>query len=424
MSLFILTTVVQLTTEFCGPSKREEMKTIGLMKNTVQHYAWGSATAIPQLLGKENPTRKPWAELWMGAHPKAPSLVNFKGQWTALDKLIETYPLEILGPKVAARFQNRLPFLFKVLAAAKPLSVQAHPDREQARRGFEAENSRGLPADAPDRNYKDENHKPECICALTEFYALHGFRNIDEIVAGMSICCPTSLSAELDQLRPNPNVQNLKQFYSQLMQMDPKRQKRIIDETLHNMHRLPEPDAVFWVKKLSEQYPSDIGILSPILLNLICLQPGQALFLPAGELHAYLKGTGIELMANSDNVLRGGLTPKNIDAAELLKVVRFEPRTVNVLKSMDESPSEKVYVSPADEFVLSSINVYDGSSYQSPASRNVEILLCTNGEAHIQKAGTHKIVKMKKGQAVLIPAAANRYRISGNAAVYKAAVPI
>jgi mannose-6-phosphate isomerase len=400
------------------------MKTIGLMKNTVQHYAWGSATAIPELLGEENPSHKPWAELWMGAHPKAPSLVNFEGQWVALDKLIEIHPQDILGQKVAARFQNKLPYLFKVLAAAKPLSVQAHPEREQAHLGFEAENSRGLPADALNRNYKDENHKPECICALTGFWALHGFRNIDDIVTMLTICCPTGLAAELDQLRPRPNAQSLKQFYSQLMQMDSERQKRIIDETLHNMHRLPETDAVFWMKRLSEEYPSDIGILSPILLNLICLQPGQALFLPARELHAYLEGTGIELMANSDNVLRGGLTPKNIDVAELLKVVRFEPRTINTLKCVYESANEKVYVSPADEFVLSWINVSDGSSYQSSASRSVEILLCTTGEAYIQEAGTHKILKMKKGQSVLVPAKANRYRISGTAAVYKAAVPV
>jgi len=400
------------------------MKTIGLMKNVVQHYAWGSPTAIPELLGEQNPSRRPWAELWMGAHPQAPSLVNFKGQWVALDQLIETHPHDILGPKVAARFQNKLPYLFKVLAAAKPLSVQAHPDRQQARRGFEAENSRGLPPDAPDRNYRDGNHKPECICALTGFCALHGFRNIDEIVAMMTICCPTGLAAELDPLRAHPNAQSLKQFYSQLMQMGPERQKRIIDETRHNMHRLPEPDAAFWVKKLSEEYPSDIGMLSPILLNLVYLQPGQALFLPAGELHAYLEGTGIELMANSDNVLRGGLTPKNVDVAELLKVVRFEPRKINTLQIVDASATEKVYVSPADEFVLSSINVNEGRSHQSAASRSVEIVLCTTGEAYIQEAGINRKINMKKGQAVLIPAAARRYRISGNAALYKAAVPI
>ncbi len=400
------------------------MKTAALMKNTVQHYAWGSATAIPALLGEKNPSRKPWAELWMGAHPTAPSLVNFKGSWVALDELIGMHPQDILGPKVAARFQNKLPYLLKVLAAAKPLSVQAHPDREQARQGFEAENSRGISTDAPNRNYKDDNHKPECICALTGFWALHGFRNIADIVAMITTCCPTGLATELNQLRQHQNAQGLKQFYSQLLQTGSERKKRIVDETLHNLHRLPESDAAFWMKRLSEEFPSDIGILSPILLNLIFLQPGQALFLPAGELHAYLEGTGIELMANSDNVLRGGLTPKHVDVAELLKVVHFEARTIRTLERVDKSENEKVYISPADEFVLSSINVSDDGAYQSAASRSVEILLCTAGEADIQGAGTQKTVKIKKGQAVLIPAAANRYQIRGNAAIYKAAVPV
>ena len=171
------------------------------------------------------------------------------------------------------------------------------------------------------------------------------------------------------------------------------------------------------MKKLSEAYPSDIGILSPILLNLICLEPGQALFLPAGELHAYLDGLGIELMANSDNVLRGGLTAKHIDLPELLKVVNFEPRPVELLETKDCGVNEKLFITPADEFVLSLISVSEENSYNSSTHRSAEILLCSDGEAAMQDIGTKDSINIKKGDSVLIPAAVKAYKISGNAVI-------
>jgi len=400
------------------------MKKIGLLQNTIQFYAWGSPCAIPNLLNAQNPSGKPWAELWMGAHAKAPSFVTFEGQRLALNEVIRKYPHDILGPTISERFHNKLPYLFKVLAAAKPLSIQAHPDLAQAKEGFERENRQNIPLDAPNRNYRDANHKPECICALSKFYALYGFRTISEIVDLITAACPAGLGDELDHLRINPDSHGLKIFYTNLMTMKPAKQKLIIDEALQNVEKIHDQKAVTWMKKISAEYPSDIGILSPILLNLICLEPGQALFLPAGELHAYLEGLGIELMANSDNVLRGGLTAKHIDLPELLQVVNFEPRPVDLLETKDCGVNEKLFFTPASEFVLSLISVSEKNSYLSSTLRSAEILLCSNGEAAMQDIGAKSSINIKKGDSALIPAAVKGYKISGNAVFYKAGVPI
>ena len=193
---------------------------------------------------------------------------------------------------------------------------------------------------------------------------------------------------------------------------------------MQNLAKISDQDSINWMRKLSEAYPSDIGILSPLLLNLICLEPGQALFLPAGELHAYLEGLGIELMANSDNVLRGGLTDKHIDLPELLKVVNFKPRPIDLLETNDRGKSEKSFITPASEFVLSLISVSEEKSYYSPTRRSAEILLCSDGQADMQDVGSRSSINIKKGDSVLIPAAVKGYQINGNGLFYKAGVPV
>jgi mannose-6-phosphate isomerase len=400
------------------------MRTIKLLKNTVQNYAWGSPTAIPELLGERNPSHEPRAELWMGAHPKASSFVNYDGQWLPLTELIARYPREILGNDVALEFDNKLPYLFKVLAAAKPLSIQAHPSLDQAQEGFERETNQGIPIDAPNRNYKDDNHKAECICALSPFWAMYGFRNIPDILAMLGKNCPVGLAAELDLLKKQPGSRGLKRFFTDLMTMDSQRQKRVVDEAVDNAHRHSKEDSAFhWMTKFSNEYPSDIGILAPLLLNIIELKPGEALFLPAGELHAYLEGVGMELMANSDNVLRGGLTPKHVDVPELLNVLNFKPRPVNILEAEKKNKNERVYASEADEFVLSVVSASAGRPYQSSESRSVEIMLCIEGTAYLKDNGTQEIINIKKGNSAIIPAAVISYSITGDALIYKAAVP-
>jgi mannose-6-phosphate isomerase len=403
----------------------DTMRKIGLLKNTVQKYAWGSVTAIPELLGEKYPSHEPAAELWMGAHAKAPSLVKCGGKWLSLIELIENNPREILGEEVAQRFGNKLPYLFKVLAAAKPLSIQVHPNLDQARVGFMRENDQGIALDAPNRNYKDDNHKPECICALTPFWALYGFRNISDILDLMLQGCPLGLAYELDRLKKSPNAGGLKRFYTELMTMDAVRKQQVVDESVQNAWKLADQNPVFqWMVRIAEEYPADIGILSPMLLNLILLKPGQALFLPAGELHAYLEGVGIELMANSDNVLRGGLTPKHIDVPELLKALKFDPRPVTVLEAVETDRNERVYASAANEFVLSVISVSHGRSYCKSDLKSVEIMLCTEGAAHLQAFGSKDIKNIEKGDSVIIPAAVKSYGVTGHATLHKAAVPL
>ncbi len=400
------------------------MNSIARLQNTIQHYAWGSPSAIPELLGQANSAGDPWAELWMGAHPKAPSQIIHDGQRMSLADIIRSHPNDILGPTVARRFNNRLPYLFKVLAAAKPLSIQAHPNLAQAQAGFRRENELQIPLDAPRRNYRDDNHKPECICALTEFIAMYGFRKIPMINSLLIAVCPESLAQELQHLKSNPSSKGLKQFYSELMNLDEDRQKAVVAEALRNIDRTADPDIIFWMKRLNNEYPSDLGILSPILLNLIRLKPGQALYLPAGELHAYLEGLGIELMANSDNVLRGGLTPKHIDLPELLRVVHFEPRPISILETENQGSNENVFLTPAPEFMLSTFTVSPESDYLSAAIRGAEILLCTNGIARIQNMARENSLEIKKGDSVLVPAAVEGYRISGKATLYKAGTPV
>ncbi len=401
------------------------MKKICLMKNTIQEYAWGSHTAIADLVGNQSPSTKPQAELWMGAHPKAPSLVKYDDKWLSLLELIKQFPADILGKDVAAKFDNKLPYLFKVLAASKPLSIQAHPSIKQAKQGFERENRLKIPLDSPNRNYKDENHKPECICALTPFLALYGFRKISEIISLMEKICLKVLYKELNNLKRQPNSEGMKSFFRSLITINGRIKKQIIEHAITNAQKLSEDNPGFkWMINLYKEYPDDMGIFAPILLNLISLKPGQAIFLPSGELHAYLDGLGIELMANSDNVLRGGLTKKHIDVPELLNVLNFEETNVNILLSQKDKDCEGIYHSMAEEFVLSVISDEKNISYTSPEKRSVEIILCTDGKASITDISINENILLKKGTSVIIPSSVNKYRIEGKATLYKASVPV
>ena len=401
------------------------MHHIAELKNVIQNYSWGSETAIAELLGVKPAVGTPQAELWMGAHPKAPSLINQNGQWVSLEALIEEHPAEILGESVTENFGGRLPFLFKVLAAAQPLSLQAHPSLEQARQGYDRENRLGIPLDAPNRNYKDDNHKPECICALTPFTAMSGFRAIDQTLTLMDRMALKGLRTLLMQLREQPNASGLKAFFRSLMSLPEDVKREVTTEAVERALALGNSEsACSWVVALAEAYPGDIGILSPLFLNLVELQPGEAVALPAGQLHAYLEGVGIELMANSDNVLRGGLTPKHVDVPELLDVLHFAPLTIQRLLAEPATSGERVYASSFAEFVLSTIAVTAATVYTSQAQHSAEILLCTAGAATITETDSGKRLPLNRGVSVLVPASVKQYSISGDATVYKAAVPL
>lgn len=394
------------------------------MENSIQGYAWGSETAIPNLLGEKPTAGKPMAELWMGAHAKAPSEVLTPNGKRSLIEVIAEDPAGVLGERVVKKFGKQLPFLFKVLAVARPLSIQAHPNKKMAAAGFAAENRLGIPLDAPNRNYRDDNHKPECICALTEFWGLCGFRNADEIFSRFIEIAQAApdLLREIDALKCRERPLNV--LFDWLMNLaSSARQELIAAAVTHARSRESVDPASRWMLRLYGEYPADIGVVSPLLLNLVRLTPGQALFLPAGELHAYLEGVGIELMANSDNVLRGGLTGKHVDAPELGRVLHFREKIPTVLETETLRSGETAYLSPAEEFRLSVIAIHSAEDYRSGENRGVEVMICTNGRAEYIEGNDQRRMALAQGRVLLVPAAVSFYRLQGEATLYKASVP-
>lgn len=397
---------------------------ISPLKNPVQEYAWGSKTAIQSLIGKSEFAGNPMAELWMGAHPKAPSNVLIDGEWKPLNEVIETNPESILGSGIAKAFSGKLPFLFKVIAADKPLSIQAHPNLEEAREGYARENLLKIPLDSHDRNYRDTNHKPEILCAIGSFQGLLGFRKIEEILDLFHEVCSPSLFNELDLLRQSPGPKGLRRFFTSLFTMDKRQQRLIVNETIDVAKKREQQEPIFqWMVKLNRAYPGDVGVFSPIILNLIELDPGEAIYVPPGELHAYLGGMGIELMANSDNVLRGGLTHKHVNIPELLKIVNFESRSVEKIRPLIKGTFECIYPTPSREFELCAISLNKKDSFTSPGNRSVEFLICTDGRAEIKDLGNTQVLTLLKGNSVIVSAGVTAYQITGDAIVYKASVP-
>lgn len=401
------------------------MKRIALLESPVQDYAWGSRTFIADLLGRRSPAPGPQAELWMGAHPRAPSQVLCPGGRVPLPELIRRSPEDILGRGVARRFSNELPFLLKVLAAAAPLSIQAHPDRQQAREGFAREERDGVPLDAPHRNYRDRNHKPELLCALTPFTVLKGFRRPQEILSLFDLAGAVDALGGAQALRQGPEPGAMRDFFRAFMGMASRPRERLLTRVLSSAPPQVSADPAFsWVLKLHAAWPGDIGVLSPLLLNLVALDPGEAVHVAAGEPHAYLEGAGVELMANSDNVLRGGLTSKHTDLPELLKVLSFAYRGVDVLRPIGPETGERLYPRVSAEFRLSVLSPPADQCAMSPVSRSVEILICVEGAARIIDPGLGEELSLTRGTAVLVPAAVPQYGIQGQARIYKAFVPL
>ncbi len=377
----------------------------------VMPYAWGSRRAIAELQGRPAPT-SPEAELWMGAHPLAPStLVRGGAELTLLD-CIEADPERELGP-ASARFGRHLPFLMKILAAEQPLSLQAHPDLAQAKDGFAREDALGIPRSAPHRSYKDASHKPELLAALTPFDALLGFRTPSEIrTLFRSLPAPrlASLEAHLDQPEP------LRAIFAHLMHLPADDASALVDEVTRAASAPGSfPRERDLVRRLAALYPGDRGVVTALLLNLVHLEPGDAIFLAARTLHADLGGTGVEIMASSDNVLRGGLTPKHVDVAELARVLAFEPTAPAVLRAreVDGAPGELVYDAPALEFSLSLLEV-DGAI--TPTRSGPEILFVSDGAVHAGSA------RLARGDVAYVPASDPPYTLRGRGRVFRAKV--
>jgi mannose-6-phosphate isomerase len=397
-------------------------QSILVLDNAVQNYAWGSRTAIADFLGRPAPSALPEAELWIGAHPKAPSRVVAPAGLGTLDQVIQEDPIRVLGPEVCERFGNELPFLLKVLAAAEPLSIQAHPSHEQARRGWARENAEGVPVDALHRNYRDPNHKPELVSALTPFTALKGFRPADEIARNLEPVTRPEIAPELGRLARERTPLALRALFARLLTLDPEEEALVLKRATAEAARRRKADRAWEsVARLMTRYPGDVSVLSPLYLNLVTLAPGEALFLPAGELHTYLEGTALEIMANSDNVLRGGLTPKHVDVPELLATLAFEGRVPEVLEPAEVGPGERTYRTTAREFELGLLEVDAEHPFTPSPGRGVEVLLGLAGEARIQAGG--ETTPLGQGRAVLVPAALDSYALEGDGRVCRARVP-
>jgi len=375
--------------------------------NSVQNYAWGSKTALTELYGLANPQQLPMAELWMGAHPKSSSKIeDASGQVVSLRDVIDGNQSALLGDAVAKRF-GELPFLFKVLCAAQPLSIQVHPNKRNSEIGFAKENAAGIPMDAEERNYKDPNHKPELVFALTPFLAMNAFREFSEIVSLLQPVAGahTAIAHFLEQ----PNAERLSQLFAALLSMQGEEKFRalaILKAALETQQGEP------WqtIRLIAEFYPDDSGLFSPLLLNVVKLNPGEAMFLFAETPHAYLQGVALEVMANSDNVLRAGLTPKYIDIPELVANVKFEAKPANqLLTTPVKHGAELDFPIPVNDFAFS---LHDLSAQETAIDQqSAAILFCVEGEAILRK-GEQRLV-LKPGESAFISAEESPVSVSG-----------
>lgn len=368
------------------------------LTNTVRHYPWGSHTVIPELLGEPCPAEQPCAELWMGAHPDDPSVLS---DGTPLDKAIAAEPEAMLGSAVVEHFGPRLPFLMKVLAADAPLSLQAHPTTAQAEAGYAAEEAAGIPRNDPTRTFKDPHHKPELLLALTPFEALCGFRPVE-----LSLHCLAKL--QIPELKPTIAALargGLRAAIPQLLGLtDAARAELVSSVAAAAASFVAAADPEFintyrWAASLAETYPGDAGVVISLMCNHLKLAPGEAVYLPAGNLHAYLSGAGVEVMASSDNVLRGGLTSKHVDLAALIEVLDFTDAKVPVLHPV-LGPGGLRYPVPIEDFDLTRCQLDSGSGALTTAGP--QVLLCTEGTA-VLGTGSGELV-LEKGRSAFVPA--------------------
>ncbi|MDV5168164.1 mannose-6-phosphate isomerase, class I [Photobacterium rosenbergii] len=375
------------------------------MHNVIQDYAWGSTTSIGQLFGFENPEGKPQAEIWMGAHQNGCSQIDVDGKTTLLSDYIESDKATLIGAQTAETF-GELPYLFKVLAAEKALSIQVHPSKAQAEAGFAKEEEQGVPRTAGNRNYKDPNHKPELVYALTPYQAMNGFREFAEIVANFRKLDIAEISALVDSLEANQNEAGLEAFFESMLSLDGEIKETSVAKLLAYAEAHKDHELFALILDLAGQYPGDIGLFAPLMLNTLTLQPGEAMFLYACTPHAYIKGTGLEIMANSDNVLRAGLTPKYMDVPELVSCTTCQPIPFDSLLMAPQVENGALhYPIPVPDFKFS---VYQQANDVALETNSAEILLAVDAPLTVAHADGETLT-IAKGESVFIPANAGAY---------------
>ncbi|MDG4759920.1 mannose-6-phosphate isomerase, class I [Micromonospora sp. WMMD710] len=380
-----------------------------LLYGPIRDYAWGSRSAIALLQGRPVPSAGPEAELWLGAHPGAPAMVARAGLQVSLCDLVRDEPGQWLGQRVSDRFGNRLPFLLKVLAADAPLSLQAHPDAEQARAGYAADAERP----EAERNYSDPHHKPELLVALTPFEALCGFRAPAESAEALAAFGVPVLAPVVDALRAGPA--GLRTAVRTLLCWPAGEREDLLSAVVAAPADGPDAELA---RRLAVAYPGDPGVLVALLLHHLRLVPGEAIWMPAGNLHAYLSGCGVEIMAASDNVLRGGLTPKRVDVDELLRVLRFEVLDDPVRTARPVGPGVDCWPVPVDDFALHRVRVGSAVPSVTVSLPGPRVVLCASGSITVDDgAGA---VTLVSGQAAIGDAAGEPLRIGGAGEAYVA----
>ena len=391
------------------------------LQGTLQNYDWGGTQFLPEMLQLQVEPGKTYAEYWMGAHPKSSSNILVNQQLIPLSKAIQNEPTRFLGETIHLRYGG-LPFLFKILDVQQALSIQVHPSLAEAKEGYEREDRAGIPIDAPNRNYKDRNHKPEMMVALSDFWLLHGF------------CSPEMIASRLDEipefsiLKPLFNKDGLQAVYQFVMEMEtgdayywllPLVKRAIRKKKAGELHK---SDPEWWIARMyandDEPATIDKAIFSIYILNIVQVSPGSAIFQGAGMPHAYLEGQCVELMSNSDNVLRAGLTNKHIDVPELIKLTRFETTFPNVLSENAGLPCETNYPVPVDDFALTRIQINAQFTYAHTSS-SPEILIVTAGGVIINQQ-----LVLKRGESIfVIPGTEYQISSSGEATLFRAWVP-
>jgi mannose-6-phosphate isomerase len=389
---------------------------VDLLEPVTQPYAWGSHTAIAELQGRPAPTASPEAELWMGAHPSAPSGVERDGTRTTLDAVIAADPAGELGAECAARFGGRLPFLLKVLAAEQALSIQVHPSRQQAEAGYRAENERGLAPGDKSRNYVDDWPKPETLCALTPFEVLAGMRTGADAAALLRALAVRELVPLAAELVTDPAAPA--RALATILAWPAADRGALVGDVVAACERVAAGGGEYAAAcaaavRLAGEHPGDLGIIASLLLRHAVLRPGEAVYLPAGGLHAYLHGTGVELLANSDNVVRAGLTAKHIDIPELLKLT--DPTVaVPVIEPRAIGAGVSVYDSPAPEFRLYRAEL--GPGEVTLPGTCARVVLCVEGVGALRASSGS--LKVAKGESCYLSAADGGVTASGPAVLF------
>lgn len=422
------------------------------LQGKVQHYAWGGNSYLPALLSKANPDGKPFAEYWLGGHENAPAEIvagadagaengagiagadsrveaggagHSAGDVVPLNKYIAEAPKERLGEYVNRVF-GRLPYLLKILDVKDMLSIQVHPSKKNAELEFAAENAKGKALNAPDRNYKDDNHKPELMVALSEFWLLHGFKPEAELEAVLDA------TAELTFLKPVFAAGGYAGLYKETMEMPQEAVNKALQPLLDRILPLYQDGSLtrgeedFWAARAANTYNEpgriDRGIFSIYFFNLLNLHPGDAIFQDAGMPHAYLEGQNVEIMANSDNVLRGGLTPKHVDVPELLKHVKFEATHARVIGGTEAAGHISVFKTPAPDFELSRIDLLNQESVTIKA-RSVEIFIVLSGRVDVGEKGSVSFGRAKGESFIAFDGAEVVLTAVEDSIIFRAAVP-